>query len=483
MSLPSLPRPARYDYLLVVPILALAFYIAFIPHTSYPYPVHLDEWVQLAYSDALIRSGDIFHPLPFTGQTTTSLVSLLELGFHILFGVFYRISGLDWMTIFRYFPGILFMITVFSVFVMGRRSGFGREAAFFTCLIPTTVGILGPGFLVPVSLALPFIPLSLFIIFYLRNPGAYLALFIFAVFLLITHPTSVIIFILIIAPAVLFYLKQEPRHGIILILAGAVPFLITLPWTYSLISGTAVALFTPKGLPGVHDLPYIVRTFGYLPVALSILGTFWLAWRRGTTNYGLALGLLVMVAMLATFYTLHYGVDAIYLRGILYTFMMLGISAGAGLMMLSNIQLPERWKLPWPARRIGYIFAAAIIVIVLWLGIPVRQHIPYYNIIDTTDYEAFTWIRDNIGDNYRLAILDPWKATSFSAITGKYVYARLHVAPDIITRRAKDFLDGGCQDTDFLRQNGISIVYTRDECSNPDLQKVSDNVYLYDQAR
>ena len=152
-------------------------------------------------------------------------------------------------------------------------------------------------------------------------------------------------------------------------------------------------------------------------------------------------------------------------------------------MMLRNIQLPERWNLPSLARRIGYVFAAAIIVIVLWLGIPVRQHIPYYNIIDTTDYEAFTWIRDNIGDNYRLAILDPWKATSFSAITGKYVYARLHVAPDKITRRAKDFLDGGCQDTDFLRQNGISIVYTRDECSNPDLQKVSDNVYLYDQAR
>lgn len=51
------------------------------------------------------------------------------------------------MVIFRYFPGIVFLMIVLSVYILGRREGFGWGAALFTCLIPTTVGIMGPAFL------------------------------------------------------------------------------------------------------------------------------------------------------------------------------------------------------------------------------------------------------------------------------------------------------------------------------------------------
>lgn len=98
--------------------------------------------------------------------------------------------------------------------------------------------------------------------------------------------------------------------------------------------------------------------------------------------------------------------------------------------------------------------------------------------IETEDYEAFIWIRDNVDDRYQKAILDPWKGTPFTAITGKYVYTRIHMGPDDITREADDYLAGGCKDTDFLRKNGISIVYTQQECSNPDLVEVNKWVYL-----
>ena len=39
-----------FDYLILLPIMALVFYIAFISHLNYPYPVNIDEWVHLAYS-------------------------------------------------------------------------------------------------------------------------------------------------------------------------------------------------------------------------------------------------------------------------------------------------------------------------------------------------------------------------------------------------------------------------------------------------
>jgi len=43
MNQQNTDRTAKFDYLILLPILGLAFYIAFIPHHSYPYPVHVYE--------------------------------------------------------------------------------------------------------------------------------------------------------------------------------------------------------------------------------------------------------------------------------------------------------------------------------------------------------------------------------------------------------------------------------------------------------
>ncbi len=171
-----------------MPISALAFYLAFIPHHNYPYPVHVDEWFHLANAKALMRTGSITFPGSF----------LLEAGFHLFWGVFQTISGISWLEVFRYFPGIIFIITVLSVYILAQRQGFGWEAAFFTSLMLTTVGILGPAFLVPMAMGLLFIPLSLFLAFNFRTVWSYLTLFIFisfsqslstGTFILLTEPS------------------------------------------------------------------------------------------------------------------------------------------------------------------------------------------------------------------------------------------------------------------------------------------------------
>ncbi len=93
----------------------------------------------LAYSKAMLQAGGITFIDPFFGQSTVALTSNLESGFHIFWGVFQRISGISWITIFRYFPSIVFVITVLSVYILAQREGCGWEAALFTCLVPTTV--------------------------------------------------------------------------------------------------------------------------------------------------------------------------------------------------------------------------------------------------------------------------------------------------------------------------------------------------------
>ena len=102
--------------------------------------------------------------------------------------------------------------------------------------------------------------------------------------------------------------------------------------------------------------------------------------------------------------------------------------------------------------------------------------------IDKEDYQSFVWVRDNVGGNYDRAILDPWKAAAFTAITEKYVYTWIHGAKENKDEEAYKFLRGGSTDTEFLRENSISIVYTEWNVNNPNLTEVRENVYLLKEA-
>jgi len=497
MTLLNVRRILRLDFLILLPILGLAFYIAFIPHQNYPYPLHVDEWFHLAYSKAMLQSGSTTFIEPFFGQATIGLGSNLEAGFHLFWGVFQQLSGISWMTIFRYFPSIIFIITVLSVYILAQREGFGWEAAFFACLIPTTMGILGPGFLVPVSIGMLFTPLSLFLAFNFRTVWAYLLIFIFICFLLSIHAPSAICLIIVLTPYILLNLKGNFKHSLGITLALILPFLVISPWIFNMLLSTAKSLLTPKPLTEYVYLPPIIRTYGYLPSLFCLLGTFLLATRGNKQNYGLILGLLALLLMLVTFFTFHYGVPIIYERGLMYTMLMVSIVAGAGLMRVKKLRLPAKlsaWlKVPLITKNVGRFLCLALIGITLAITIPSRLDTPYYHMIDREDYQAFVWIKDNINENYEKAILDPWKATAFTAITDKNIYTRIHVITKAKDKEAYAFFESGSSNTTFLRENGISIVYTRVsggsedfnieyKSRNPDLVKVAENTYLLKEA-
>ena len=124
------------------------------------------------------------------------------------------------------------------------------------------------------------------------------------------------------------------------------------------------------------------------------------------------------------------------------------------------------------------ILSVALIGATLATVLPGHHEIPYYHMINEQDYEEFVWIEDNVGDDYKKALLDPWKATPFSAITGKNIYTRIHGGPKPIDFEAQNYLNDGCKDTTFLTENGISVIYNPEPCSNPDLTKVRESVYL-----
>ncbi len=475
MTLPNNHKIPKSDYLILLPIAALAFYLAFIPHHNYPYPVHVDEWIHMANAKALMRTGSIAFPGSF----------LLEAGFHLFWGVFQTISGISWLEVFRYFPGIIFIITVLSVYILAQRQGFGWEAAFFTSLMLTTVGILGPAFLIPLAMGLLFIPLSLFLAFNFRTFWSYLTLFIFISFLLAIHPPTAVALVIILVPYILLNLKGSFKHSLWLTLALTIPFLAPFPWIFNMLLPTAKLLFSPQTLPTYIDLPRIIKTYGYLPILLGLLGTFILAVKDGNKSYGIILGLLALLVMLVVYYTFQYGIEIMYFRGLTYMMLLMGIVAGAGLMGVRRLQLPIRVKawlrIPFFTQNTGNILCLALIALTLFMVIPVRQNTPFYHMIDKADYEAFIWIKDNVPESYDRAVLDPWKATAFTAVSEKDVYTRIHEAPTAKDEEAYTFLSDGGTDTAFLRENRISIVYSRETIRNPDLVEVRENVYLLEE--
>lgn len=79
-------------------------------------------------------------------------------------------------------------------------------------------------------------------------------------------------------------------------------------------------------------------------------------------------------------------------------------------------------------------------------------------------------------------MLDLWKTTALTTITGKHIYTRIHAYPKDKGKEAYAFLESVCIDTAFLNENGIFIVYRRELCSNPNLVQVRNNVYLPKEA-
>jgi hypothetical protein len=472
----SVQRLFQVDYLILLPIMALAFYLAFIPHQGYPYLVHLDEWIHLAWSNQIVTQGTVIGLTdPFSGGAP-DFGQHAEVGFHLFWAVFHQISGIPWLTIFKYFPAIIFMVTVLSVYILAKREGFGWEAALFTCLIPTAVGILGPGFLVAVAMALPLIPLAMFLAFNFRTAWSYLALFALVGTLVVTHLVTAVALAIIFVPYVFINLKSNFRHSLWVTLAVVTPLLMPVPWLFNELLAQVQGFFVQSFPVATVDLPPIIKTYGYLPIALCLLGTFYLSLRGGKKSYGLIVGLLALLAVLVAFYTFHRGPHLLYYRGLVPMMLMVSIVAGAGLMMVRNLRL---WaNVPLLRQNMGSILCAILIGLTLVIGIPVRQNIPYYHMIDEEDYQAFAWIRDNVDKSYERAILDPWKGSAFTAITGKYVYTYIGGGPTVIDEKAYEFLRSGSKDTTFLEDNDISIVYNRWECHNPDLVEVRENVYL-----
>jgi len=452
--------------LLLILILLLAFLAAFVPHIGYAYPVHLDEWLHLAYANAVIDTGTLTFPEPVTGTKTSGPGSNLEMAYHLLLASLQQVSGIDWLVLFRFGPSLVFMLTVLAVYVLCRKEGYGLEAAFFTCLIPTTIGLMGPAFMVPVALGLAFIPLSLFLVFRVKSWPAYLLIFFISCLLWLLHPPTAAVLYIVIAPYILLSLKGNWRRSGGLAATLLAPLLISLPWMWSKLLPALGELQVSQPLPSHVDIPALLWLFGLLPLILCFIGIIYLSRKGGRQNYELILGLALLLITGLVLLWFQYGMYVLYLRGLHAALLLMGILAGAGLLWVRSIKPPA-----------GSLLCAAAVVAVLATAVPARMDIPYYHMIDEDDYSAFVWIGNNCGADDGHVLVDPWPASAFTALSGRTVYSQITGGPSIADAMVQRFLKSGCAGSSFLYENKVTLLYSRLPCGNAELNRIRDNVY------
>jgi len=485
-------------------IMGFAFYTSLIPRLDYSYPLHTDEWTHFAEARTIVAEGTIPFFDPVTGEDRSDPVTEetrssphFEVGYHLFLAEFQLLTGLPWLDIFRYLPSAVFALAALGAYMFGSRRGFGLEAALFASLVPTTVRFLGPAFAVPVALGLFFVPLVLFLVSnYWASKGLPVVLLLLLSFLFIAHVPTAVFAGLIIAIYGLFQtfrraltrraVRRRALAHLATVLAAvalsSVPLLAYNNWLVGEAAGEPLPqelLVAPGG---------IIPRLGYIPYPLFVLGLALLASSGRRTDRAL----LVIAVLVATYAFLHYqfgvGNAALYSRSILYLSLLLLLIAGlatSGVRRRLAKLLSPRWAGGASFAAAGLVFVAVMLPS-LGLSLESRYEEQYYHRIGDTQYEDFVWMRDHLCTGYERALTEPQFGRAFAAITGRYAYAAVPTTAAPVrpaeVEEAKLVLRDGVPDADWLREHGVSIVYTTRRVENPELVQVHDRVYVLPEA-
>lgn len=498
----GLPKPNLMCFknpkiILLLLILAYSVFMIFLPHWSDNYflPFHVDEWIHWQYSRMVMETGSSAFTNPYTGSGVTQS---LELGFHYITASITWITGATFNSIVVFMPSIIAIFTSIIAFNIGERSErkFGLEAAFLVAFIPTTCRMLGPSFYVAVTMGLLLI---IFIIWLgqLRKTIAILLMpfFIWSVFL-IHPPTALAAIIISFLFSLLLVLEKEYKLSVLMSGLSLMPiglvFLLTTRWDYSL-QQVIDAFFGGQTFFSEYELPQIWPSFEHLGIItwiLCIIGAYYAFSKGKAIQRTIVLSTIAFIILIGLYDRVGYGLPIMYERSFMYLFLMVALIAGYGIGELRRLLIENREKIfpkkyEFISKNIGVITPVFIVLLLVATAVPAHFDIPYYQMIDETDYETFNWLKDNI-DSYRdenhpykTAAVDPFKASPFSTITGLYIVSSsMHpIHGYSLHTEVETFLSNKCVDTNFLERYGISVVYS--SCDNDNLTMIYPNVYLY----
>jgi hypothetical protein len=495
-------KPSFKDFknpklLLLVFVLGFTVLMIFLPHLKEGYflPFHVDEWEHWSYSRAVAESGSTSFVNPYLGQ---GILQPLEIGFNlVVLGVSWS-SGSNLVTIFVFMPSLIAIFTSLAAFNIGERTErkFGLEAAFFVALIPTTCRMMGPSFFVPVALGLLFIVLIIWILQQKTYRAMLLIPFIIWCMFLIHPPTALAGFMVCIIFTVLFLFEKKYKLSLLAAGLSLIPigFVLLLSTRWNMSIQDVVKAFLGEGRFMDLDLPKIWISFEHMGIVIwvfFIIGAYFAFSKGKTTVRAIGLLAIAFITLIGLYDKFNYGIPIMYERSFLYLFLMVALMAGWGLSELKRTLAENSEK--FVPKRYGellkhnnIIISLVVCLILVATTVPAHLNIPYYHMINEDEYEAFSWIHDNIksfrdeNHSYDRCAVDPFKASPFVAISGLYIVSSTMSPLYGYSSHAEveQFLNGKCTDTNFLYKYQISVIYSP-SCNNKNFTIIYPNVYLY----
>jgi len=435
-------------YFILILLLLLGFYLNYLPHNQYKYPLHVDEWTHLTYAKHLNYDT----PLYFSDQGKS-----LEHGFHILLAVLDSI-GVNYLLMFNLFPAFFSVLISLALFILVRKY-FDEASAlfsvFFFIMLESSNALLGSMFLVPLSLGLFFIPIGLFLV----NSRL---LFLVIAFTLVMHPFSGIALLILLNCFLLNEIIETKRINYKLILQQIIGIVLALPLFLDplLEKGLGNLQFNTSIIP----FYFIPRVFGYLIMGIILIGFYLIAYQR---KYVFNTYILVMLSLILVYYQFRFNFLIFYERNLMYLFESFSIPFGVFFgCVIGKIKKYQ----------VFFILVLLIVLGIFMLPGKVESTKQVYHIINENEYSDFMYIRENLNGK---AVLDPWKAIAFTPIAEREIYSRIPPGPnEIYLNRNEEvfsFFNQSCSNLTFLEENNIKIVYG--ECKG--LRKVKNNIFVY----
>ena len=260
---------ARENTLLIF-ALTLVFLLVYSPHFDYLYPFHVDEWHHI---ESGVKLGN-------------EHVEFMEIGFDLVIHVLAKFVNI--VRVYPYLPALFAVFSSFVLYYYLRKKSL--IAAFIAialfALLPSNVNLLGIWFFVPLTMAIPFFYLSLFMFEEGLNKEKnkkLLISIISAAFVFIVHPPTAAVMILAmffiaLKEKKLKKLLLEKKKNLIYISILALPPLLffILFWRkegliQTLIFFSGYLVFT-KGFSVFHFYMNPVLMFGIIPTIFAVIG-------------------------------------------------------------------------------------------------------------------------------------------------------------------------------------------------------------------
>jgi hypothetical protein len=494
----------KTEYVLIALILCTQAILGSYLHWGYLLPLHVDEWKSFAYARTIQTEGIPFHD-PYFG--TTLYKTHLEIGFFVLLASIQSLTGMSWTLMFSVLAVSASTLITLSFYVLGKHLGIGAYAAALSLVIPSSAALLGPVFLVPITLGIILLLACWRIGFQEPSSNApYGALVLVSTALIYVHPPTFIAEGMVIF---LFAIMVRSQHALKACLAVVGAFILGLPQYWDVVALLSKGSVSATTFSSVAVFAQVYREIGVLMTVIFVAGILWSVSASPkiraltlsavvllvlntvyrilgvsvlippTRNYLLIFVLMVLIGafafkeMDALKSSLHVLVVAviIFVVWLMYAVNVTDIAISYRLrpeynvffvygpfllLILLGLYALQRYGNPQATKK---VVAVLLLIAVLIPGVIANLRTGMYHVITDAESAEYAALDQKLEGK---VLMDPWKALALSPMTNTKVFNRVPDGPDpkaeLRNAQASVFLLANCTNSSFMKENNVRFV-------------------------